>query len=57
MGLSEVMLTLVDPELADAVAQVMDAPEDEAPAAVEAAGPMIVEDQPAAGNEDCGRIR
>jgi chromosome segregation protein len=46
MGLSEVMLTLVDPELANAVAAVMDAPEAEAPAMVEAAGPMIVEDQP-----------
>ena len=46
MGLSEVMLTLVDPELANAVAAVMDAPESETPAAVsEAAGPVIVEDQ------------
>ena len=49
MGLSEVMLTLVDPELANAVAAVAEAPEAEAPAAVseamEAAGPMIVEDQ------------
>ena len=47
MGLSEVMLTLVDPELANAVAAVMDAPSAETPAAVsEAAGPVIVEDQP-----------
>ena len=47
MGLSEVMLTLVDPELANAVAVVMDAPEAEAPAgAPEAMGPVIVEDQP-----------
>jgi chromosome segregation protein len=48
MGLSEVMLTLVDPELANAVAAVMDAPSasEETPAAVEAAGPMIVEGQP-----------
>jgi chromosome segregation protein len=45
MGLSEVMLTLVDPELANAVAAVMDAPSAEAPEAVEAAGPVIVEDQ------------
>jgi chromosome segregation protein len=46
MGLSEVMLTLVDPELANAVASVMDAPETETPAAAEAAGPTIVADQP-----------
>ena len=46
MGLSEVMLTLVDPELANALAAVMDAPETETPAAVEAAGPVIVADQP-----------
>ncbi len=45
MGLSEVMLTLVDPELANAVAVVMDAPETETPAAAsEAMGPVIVED-------------
>ena len=45
MGLSEVMLTLVDPELANAVAVVMDAPEAETPAAAsEAMGPVIVED-------------
>jgi chromosome segregation protein len=43
MGLSEVTLTLVDPDLANAVAQVMDAPEEDPPAAEEAAGPMIVE--------------
>ncbi len=42
MGLSEVTLTLVDPDLANAVAQVMDAPEDSPPAADEAAGPVIV---------------
>src|ERR1700733_7466620 len=47
MGLSEVMLTLVDPELANAVAAVMDAPESETPAVVsETTGPVIVEDQP-----------
>ncbi len=46
MGLSEVMLTLVDPELANAVAAVMDTPDAEAPVALEAAGPVIVEDQP-----------
>jgi len=47
MGLSEVMLTLVDPELANAVAAVAEAPEAEAPAAAsEAVGPVIVEDQP-----------
>ena len=47
MGLSEVMLTLVDPELANAVAAVAEAPEVEAPAAAsEAVGPVIVEDQP-----------
>ncbi|MFZ0885864.1 MAG: AAA family ATPase, partial [Candidatus Acidiferrales bacterium] len=45
MGLSEVTLTLVDPDLANAVAQVMDAPEESA-AAVESAGPMIVENPP-----------
>ena len=45
MGLSEVTLTLVDPDLANAVAQVMDAPEESA-AAVESAGPMIVENAP-----------
>jgi energy-coupling factor transporter ATP-binding protein EcfA2 len=44
MGLSEVTLTLVDPELANAVAQVMDAPE-ENPAAGETAGPLIVENE------------
>jgi chromosome segregation protein len=42
MGLSEVTLTLVDPDLANAVAQVMDAPEDHPPAADEEAGPVIV---------------
>ena len=46
MGLSEVMLTLVDPELANAVAEVAEAPEAETPVAAEAAGPVIVEDQP-----------
>jgi chromosome segregation protein len=46
MGLSEVMLTLVDPELANAVVAVMDAPSTEIPAAAERAGPVIVEDQP-----------
>ena len=45
MGLSEVTLTLVDPDLANAVAQVMDAPEETA-APSETAGPMIVEDPP-----------
>ena len=41
------MLTLVDPELANAVAAVMDAPRHAgAPVALEAAGPVIVEDQP-----------
>jgi chromosome segregation protein len=45
MGLSEVTLTLVDPDLVDAVAKVMDAPEnrDEFPVG---AGPMIVADAP-----------
>ena len=43
MGLSEVTLTLVDPDLANAVAQVMDAPEENPPAADETAGPVIVE--------------
>src|ERR1700678_97166 len=48
MGLSEVTLTLEDPELAEAVVAVMDAPaaSEEATAAGEAAGPVIVEDQP-----------
>jgi chromosome segregation protein len=45
MGLSEVTLTLVDPELANAVAQVTDAPEENPSLAGEPAGPMIVEDQ------------
>jgi chromosome segregation protein len=51
MGLSEVTLTLVDPDLANAVAQVMDAPEEIPPAAQEAAGPVIVENAPAAEPE------
>ena len=41
MGLSEVTLTLVDPELSEAVKKVMDAEEEEIPVA--SAGPMIVE--------------
>ena len=45
MGLSEVTLTLVDPDLANAVAQVMDAPEENA-APAETAGPVIVENPP-----------
>ncbi|MGA8410075.1 MAG: chromosome segregation protein SMC [Candidatus Acidiferrales bacterium] len=45
MGLSEVTLTLVDPGLANAVAQVLDAPEENL-ATGETAGPMIVEDAP-----------
>jgi chromosome segregation protein len=50
MGLSEVTLTLVDPDLVDAVAKVMDAPED--PAQLPAgAGPMIVADAPAPTTE------
>ncbi|MFZ3216402.1 MAG: chromosome segregation protein SMC [Candidatus Acidiferrales bacterium] len=48
MGLSEVTLTLVDPELANAVVAVMDAPQEmaasEAAPEMEAPGPMIVED-------------
>ena len=50
MGLSEVTLTLVDPDLVDAVAKVMDAPEtvSEFP---EGAGPMIVADPPAPQTE------
>ena len=50
MGLSEVTLTLVDPDLVDAVAKVMDAPEtvSEFP---EGAGPMIVADPPASQTE------
>jgi chromosome segregation protein len=46
MGLSEVTLTLVDPDLANAVAQVIDAPEEIPPAADEATGPVIVENAP-----------
>ncbi len=45
MGLSEVTLTLVDPDLANAVAQVMDAP-GEPTATGATAGPMIVENAP-----------
>ena len=45
MGLSEVTLTLVDPDLVKAVAQVMHAPEENA-APAETAGPMIVENPP-----------
>jgi chromosome segregation protein len=45
MGLSEVTLTLVDPDLANAVAQVIDAPAENA-ATAETAGPMIVENPP-----------
>ena len=51
MGLSEVTLTLVDPDLANAVAQVLDAPEEIPPTAQEAAGPVIVENGPAAEPE------
>jgi chromosome segregation protein len=46
MGLSEVTLTLVDPDLANAVAQVMDAPDEDTTAATETAGPMIVDNPP-----------
>ncbi len=45
MGLSEVTLTLVDPDLVNAVAQVIEVPEESA-APAEAAGPMIVENPP-----------
>jgi chromosome segregation protein len=48
LGLAEVMLTLVDPELSEAVAKVLDAPE-EAP--VEA-GPTLVEQPVSVTNED-----
>src|SRR6202522_2724183 len=50
MGLSEVTLTLVDPDLVDAVAKVMDAPEnaDEFPVG---AGPVIVADADAPTTE------
>jgi chromosome segregation protein len=50
MGLSEVTLTLVDTDLVDAVAKVMDAPETVAEFA-EGAGPMIVADPPAPQTE------
>jgi chromosome segregation protein len=46
MGLSEVTLTLVDPDLANAVMQVVSAPEEMAELSeAQAPGPMIVEDQ------------
>jgi len=50
MGLSEVTLTLIDPDLTDAVAKVMDAPETEAEFP-EGGGPMIVADAPAPTTE------
>jgi chromosome segregation protein len=50
MGLSEVTLTLVDPDLVDAVAKVMDAPETVAEFP-EGARPMIVADPPASQTE------
>jgi len=49
MGLSEVTLTLVDPELTNAVARVMDAPEEAAEPA-EPAGPIIVEQKSLSGD-------
>ena len=48
LGLAEVTLTLVDPELSEAVAKVLDAPE-EMPAE---AGPTLVEEQISVANED-----
>ncbi len=48
LGLAEVTLTLVDPELSEAVAKVLDAPE-EMPAE---AGPTLVEQQISVANED-----
>src|SRR3984893_7846622 len=50
MGLSEVTLTLVDPDLTDAVAKVMEPPETEAEFP-EGGGPMIVADVPAPTTE------
>jgi chromosome segregation protein len=49
MGLSEVTLTLVDPELTDAVAKVLQSPEETADSA-EVAGPVIVEQKPLSGD-------
>src|SRR6204780_661002 len=48
LGLAEVTLTLVDPELSEAMAKVLDAPE-EMPAE---AGPTLVEEQISVANED-----
>jgi chromosome segregation protein len=48
LGLAEVTLTLVDPELSEAVAKVLDAPE-EMPAET---GPTLVEQQVSVANED-----
>ena len=48
LGLAEVTLTLVDPELSEAVAKVLDAPE-EVPAE---AGPTLVEQPVSVANED-----
>jgi chromosome segregation protein len=49
MGLSEVTLTLVDPELTNAVAKIMDSPEDNAEP-TEVAGPIMVEQKPLSGD-------
>ncbi len=56
MGLSEVMLTLVDPELANARAAVMDAPRDGDARGGGSGGACDCGGPATAGNENCGWI-